>query len=298
MITAPRVSIILPSYNRLHTLPAAISSILGQTFSEFELIVVNDGSTDNTVEYVTALNDPRVVLVSLDKNSGVAAARNAGLNKARGELVAFQDSDDEWLLDKLAKQIAHLEKQPANILGIACGIVRYAENGLMNDFSQLCMNRDKLKHEEVLVANCIYTQTWLMPRKLLQDLGGFDEAMGIWDDWELLIRISRHTEISLMPDYLVVSGRCEDSLSAVNPKWIPDLQHILAKHHQHLQAWPKQHGRLHHLLARRHTQRQQWVLARTQFRHALACYPWVLKRWLLVGLICVPSLANRLLNRA
>lgn len=294
---SPNVSVILPSYNRVHTLPAAIASVLNQTYSDLELIVVDDGSTDSTQAYLNTIRDPRLVCVKLDKNSGVAAARNAGLMASSGVWVAFQDSDDEWLLGKLESQIAYLKNCcDDGVGGVVCGIVRHADGNIINNFSKLCADKSVLGHSDVLTTYCIYTQTWLMPRQLLTDLGGFDEAMGIWDDWEMLMRISQHITIGLMHEYLVVSGRSEDSLSAVNPKWIPDLEHILDRHAEHLTAFPKQHARLHHLLGRQCAQQGAGLKALSELSIALRIDPWVLRRWALLLLALIPPLARALLQ--
>ena len=98
------VSVIIPTYNRAHVLPRAIESVLKQTYTELELIVVDDASTDDTAAVMTAITDPRVRYVRKE-HGGAAAARNRGIAEAKGEFIAFQDSDDVWHSDKLEKQL-------------------------------------------------------------------------------------------------------------------------------------------------------------------------------------------------
>ena len=105
----PTVSIILPTYNRAHTLRKAVDSILNQTYKDFELIVVDDGSTDDTYNLIKSINDYRIVYVKHEKNKGAAAARNTGIKLAKGKYIAFQDSDDEWYSHKLEKQMEIIE---------------------------------------------------------------------------------------------------------------------------------------------------------------------------------------------
>ena len=102
---SPTVSVIIPTYNRGHLINRAINTVLVQTFQDFEVIVVDDGSTDNTIEVVNRLSDDRVSLLKINENRGASFARNRGIELAAGRYIAFQDSDDEWKKDKLKKQI-------------------------------------------------------------------------------------------------------------------------------------------------------------------------------------------------
>ena len=105
---SPPVSVVIPAYNRAATIGAAIDSVLRQTFTDFELVVVDDGSTDGTLAAARAVTDPRLRVVAAPHNLGAAGARNLGVAEARGTWIAFQDSDDEWLPEKLARQMARL----------------------------------------------------------------------------------------------------------------------------------------------------------------------------------------------
>src|SRR5687768_5045704 len=120
---APAVSVILPTYNRASLLTRSAGSVLAQSFSDLELIVVDDGSTEDVANAVAGLADPRVVYLRRDVRGGPAAARNSGVSRARGSYVAFQDSDDEWLLDKLQAQLAALERSSHQMA--VCGVLRW-----------------------------------------------------------------------------------------------------------------------------------------------------------------------------
>ncbi|MGB3624622.1 MAG: glycosyltransferase family 2 protein, partial [Henriciella sp.] len=100
------VSVVIPTYNRARTLRRAVESVLRQSYTNLELIVVDDASTDDTKAVLSSINDPRMRVITYEFNRGCAAARNIGARDARGEYLAFQDSDDEWLADKLSKQVA------------------------------------------------------------------------------------------------------------------------------------------------------------------------------------------------
>ena len=104
-MSKPYVSIILPTYNRANQLPRAIYSVLNQTYENFELIIVDDASKDDTEAIVSQINDPRISYIKNQHNCGAAGARNVGIKNARYDFIAFQDSDDEWMPEKLAKQL-------------------------------------------------------------------------------------------------------------------------------------------------------------------------------------------------
>ena len=108
-MSSPAISVVMPSYNRESTIRAAAESVLRQTWQDFELIVVDDGSSDATVAALRAIDDPRLRILPQEVNRGVSAARNVGIDAARAPWVAFQDSDDEWLPEKLALQMARIE---------------------------------------------------------------------------------------------------------------------------------------------------------------------------------------------
>ncbi len=108
-----KISIVMPTFNRASTISRAINSIINQDYSNFELLIVDDGSTDNTKEIVDSFDDKRIKYI-FQKNSGACKARNTGINKSSGEYIAFLDSDDEWDELKLMKQICFLKEKKAD----------------------------------------------------------------------------------------------------------------------------------------------------------------------------------------
>ena len=124
MSVAPPVSVVIPAYNRVDSIRVAVESVLRQSWTDFELLVVDDGSTDGTREAVRAIPDPRLRLIETPRNMGASAARNLGIEEARGDWVAFQDSDDEWLPLKLEKQMARLQAPGAPAyVAVYCGMI-------------------------------------------------------------------------------------------------------------------------------------------------------------------------------
>ena len=122
---SPKVSIILPTYNRAHIIEKAIQSVLNQTYQDFEIIIIDDGSKDDTKKIIRGFQekDNRIKYIRFEENKGAAAARNAGIKMSKGEYITFQDSDDEWLPEKLEKQMKIIETSSENIV-VYCGFWR------------------------------------------------------------------------------------------------------------------------------------------------------------------------------
>jgi glycosyltransferase involved in cell wall biosynthesis len=187
---APLVSVILPTHNRSGLLVRAIRSVLGQTYANLELIVVDDASTDDTADVVQSFGDARLRYLRLDRNSRAAAARNVGIRAARGELLAFQDDDDEWLPQKLERQVAAMAKAPADVGLILCSFRRVDESGESRFGSHAWeRNLDFALCPSYNDFSLISTPNWLLKREVLTRAGLFDERLKSLDDWELALRI-------------------------------------------------------------------------------------------------------------
>jgi len=202
----PKVSILLPSFNRAHLLYRAIKSILSQTFQDFELIIVDDGSSDNTEEVVKSFKDSRIIYIRHDKNKGASAARNTGLQVAGGEYIAFQDSDDEWLPEKLEKQIKVFETAPSGVGVVYTSFWKYLNN---NDKIYIPDPQIKQKEgcifKELLKHNLIGLPTAIIRKECFEKVGKFDEELFCLEDWDLFIRISRYYQFMFIDEPLVLS---------------------------------------------------------------------------------------------
>lgn len=177
----------IPVYNRVVYLPRAIDSILAQTFQDFEIVVVDDGSTEDVRAVVEAYRDPRIRYVGLPKRRGVSAARNAGIEAARGEWVAFLDSDDEWLPEKLERQLALADADPSLDV-IQCWYIRDA-NGVRR-LARPANLQGKQGFDLVLHGwrEC-YVMALIARRSALDAVGCFDEAVRYGEDWDLMYRL-------------------------------------------------------------------------------------------------------------
>ena len=202
----PKVSIILPSFNRAYLLPRAIKSILNQTFQDFELIIVDDGSSDNTEEVLNSFKDKRIIYIRHDRNKGASAARNTGLKVASGEYIAFQDSDDEWIPDKLEKQIKVFEAAPSEVGVVYTSFWKYLNN---NEKIYIPNPKIKLKEKyifkELLKHNFIGLPTAIIRKECFEKVGRFDEELSCLEDWDLFIRISRYYQFMFIDEPLLLS---------------------------------------------------------------------------------------------
>ena len=178
------ISVVIPCYNRRDKLPACLFSVLGQTYTNMEVIVVDDASTDGTQELFENITDPRVKYYRYEQNRGACYARNYGAERARGELLAFQDSDDTWHAEKLEKQLRLLEETGADLC--FCGMNRIAHDGSSFYFPVHDFHGEKAL-EEFLAENRAGTQTMLMKKGVWEALR-FDESFRRYQDWDFSIR--------------------------------------------------------------------------------------------------------------
>jgi glycosyltransferase involved in cell wall biosynthesis len=211
MSTNPTISVIIPVYNRTKSCVAAASSVLSQRDVEFELIVVDDGSTEATAELEALLRETDAKFYSLP-HAGVSSARNFGVSVSSGKWIAFLDSDDEWESNKLFKQLEYHRHNPS------CLISQSAEIWLRNGVRV----NPKLKHaqakgyafERSLELCCISPSAVFMSKQLFTDAGGFDQKMRICEDYDLWLRLTANNSIGLQDKPLVIKrGGHADQLS-------------------------------------------------------------------------------------
>jgi GT2 family glycosyltransferase len=188
---SPAVTVIMPVYDRERFVREAIASVLAQTFGDFELIVVDDGSTDATPAVVATIDDPRLRYVA-QPHRGVAAAMNTGLRAARGRYVARLDSDDVWLPDLLATQVAVLETRPEIDVVYARGQGMEADGTVTTHVWGFGPRwpGDALRSQ--LHGDFTCNITAVARRDCLERAGGFDESLTAHEDWDLWLRVARH----------------------------------------------------------------------------------------------------------
>ena len=205
------VSILMCTYNREQYLKRAIDSVIAQTYTEWELIIVDDGSTDNTEQLVASYPDPRIRYIKMDKNRFYCYAANYGLQNCRGDYVAFQNSDDEWLSDKLEKQMRFMEEHTE--AGACFTEVTLIDNE-GNDLSERCLPMEKLfenhyedqkdwMHFFLFLGNCVCHPSALVRKKVMDEVGGFNLMYCQLADFDLWVRIVTEHPIYVLPEKLI-----------------------------------------------------------------------------------------------
>ena len=231
------VSVIIPSYNREKTIKKAIDSVLNQTWNDLEVIVVDDGSTDNTSQVISEIKDDRLKYVH-QENAGACVARNRGINLASGEIIAFHDSDDLWRVDKLEKEMEALQKSGADV--VFCKLVRYNPDGSTTYMPSDC-KEGLLNPIRNLFG--IGTQTLLAKREVFTQ-ERFDEEMPRFQEFELLYRISKRHSIYCVDEGLVDYYVGADSISS-NPKKVYNACKLInEKHPELIKEYPEMGERM------------------------------------------------------
>ena len=261
----PAVSVVIPAYNRAATIAAAIASVLRQTWEDFELIVVDDGSTDGTLAAAAAITDPRLRLVPAPRNLGAAGARNLGVAEARGAWIAFQDSDDEWLPEKLEKQMARLAA-PApgggDWVGAYCGLLTVgALDARAGERTRLTYTPDPAITAvegdilaPLLEKNLISTQTLVVRRDLFLALGRFDEETTPIEDWDFVIRLAAEGPVAFVDEPLVHQRFSPNSITRHVERRLASQRRLVEKHRALYEARPAILARQYYILAGIHRQ--------------------------------------------
>jgi glycosyltransferase involved in cell wall biosynthesis len=212
MSKLPQVSVVMPTFNRAKELPRSIRSVLSQTFNDLELIIVDDASSDNTEEVISSFNDERIRYKKLLINVGGAEARNVGISMAQAEIVAFQDSDDEWTCAKLEKALAEFESDKA-IGAIFSKFIQIWEGGcrLMPEGKHKFQPNDAYK--SLLWQNHVDTPTLVVKKRYLDEVLGFTPTMPRYQDWDLALKLARVTTIKYLYEPTLLSYVTEGSIT-------------------------------------------------------------------------------------
>ncbi len=231
------VTVIIPAYNRASIIKRSIDSVLNQTWSDLELIIVDDASTDNLEEVIREYTDKRIKYIRLPNNQGACHARNIGIDMSMGKYIAFQDSDDYWFPKKLEKQMDSLLKS-GDDLSICRMVTEYVSSGKKKEFHDEKFSSKDLTLERELAHSFISTQLLVGKRECFEQIK-FDEKFPRFQDWDLGIRMVEKFRFSFVNEVLVTRYVDGESLSTNPGKGFTAGQMLLDKHHEIYGLYPK-----------------------------------------------------------
>jgi glycosyltransferase involved in cell wall biosynthesis len=225
---SPLISVIVPTYNRADLLPRTIDSVFNQTIEDFELIIVDDGSTDNTQSVVRSYTDDRLIYIQFAENQGANAARNAGIQNATAQYVSFLDSDDKFTQTHLEVVVSHLENHPRQVGGVYTS-QRFIEGG--KEVDQF-IARDKFTDPQQVLRD--YQAGgfpgWTFRSTVFDDVGMLDESLEGLQDREFLIRFLEQYDFAPVSEILVSDYYHDDRMSANPTRKLSALEKVIDKH--------------------------------------------------------------------
>ena len=279
----PSVSVIIPTYNRAFIIRKSVDSVLQQTFRDFEVIVVDDGSTDNTREVLVAYGDK--LHYSFKKNGGIASARNHGLKIAAGEYIAFLDSDDYWKPEKLQQQVACFREHPE--FGLVA--TRCITNTVDENFQTISDNKKRRSgksgwiYGDLFFRNFIRTSSVMIKNECFREIGLFDENLPRFEEIDMWLRIARKYPVGFINDTLTVYTQRPREMRHDNIQgrkiWIQVLEKNYDPDLIPKAAYNKRMARIYAHLAENMLKQGQNREARETLRHALSLYPYNFRAW-------------------
>jgi glycosyltransferase involved in cell wall biosynthesis len=265
------VSVVIPTYNRRHLIGRALQSVFDQTVQDFEVLVVDDGSTDGTPETVAALGDPRVKILRHAANRGAQAARNTGIRAAIGQYVAFLDSDDTWMRDKLERQLACFATAKPDL-----GVV-HAPCLVQADDASLARAVDVPPLRGVVYAELLASPGPVFPallvrRECFEDIGLLDESLPAYQEWDTVIRLARRYAFDWVPVPLVTYHL--HAADAISRNWVRNAEgylRVVTVHREEILATcgPRTLSRHYAVIADHYVRGGRMDLARGWFRRSL-----------------------------
>jgi len=209
------VSVVIPAYNSEKYIDKAINSVLNQTYQDFEIIIIDDGSVDNTRQIIENTNDSRIKYI-YQENSGPAAARNNGIKNASGEYIAFLDSDDVWLPEKLEKQIKILKKESDICLVFTAFVMQDEGKEKKEIYRFKTYKNEKLVKNLLLnpMATVPYPSTVMIKKSYLDMVGYFDTELYTSEDWDLWMRLATKANFYYIDEVLVNRFRPKTSITS------------------------------------------------------------------------------------
>jgi len=248
----PGVSVIIRSHNRRDTLPSAIQSVLKQTYKDFEIIVVDDASTDGSREFLSTFDDDKVHCIQHGENLGPAAALNSGIEASRGEFIAFLDDDDEYVPDKIERQLEILDSSPPEI-----GLV-YTGIRLVNKAGKIVGQRLPSRSFWLGLSHSDFIgPTPLVRRECFEKVGLFDENLPYFEDRDMWLRVSDKYDFAFVKSPLLKMREHPGRLSYNYERQVTALKKLYQKHSFRIESAPED------------TRKEIWFQYHCQLAHML-----------------------------
>lgn len=229
-------SVIIPAYNRESTINYCLSSVFEQTFPNFEVIVVDDGSQDNTAKEILAFSDERLRYICHERSKGAQAARNTGIKAAQGQWIAFLDSDDEWLPNKLEKQIQVLESYNFNQnIVLHANLYRFNPSNRKLKLWVLPIVEGKNAYYSVLRAPGPVFQTLVVAKLALEEIDWLDEKVPAYQEWDTAIRLARTCQLVQIHEPLAIYWlHAGETISKNKQLDIDGYRYVIEKHQEEI----------------------------------------------------------------
>ncbi len=267
----PLISVIIPTYNRAGVLSRAVKSVLDQTYDHFELIIVDDASEDDTQNVVKSFADERMKYIRHEKNKGGSAARNTGISASKGKFIGFLDDDDEWMPDKLGKQVQKFRASSEKVGLIYCGTEIVRGDRVLTTYSP--EEKGDLSYRLLIGTTIGGTDPALVKKECFDEVGLFDEELKSCQDWDMWKRISEKYEFDFVPEILVKLHAHRDQISADLAAMIPGREAMISKHAIEFSKYPEIYVVHLKRIGKLHAVNGTWKEAFSWFRKAAGVKP-------------------------
>jgi glycosyltransferase involved in cell wall biosynthesis len=224
--TVIKVSVVITAYNSMDYLPETLETVFKQTFTNFEILLVDDGSSDHIVKWASELVDPRVKLIS-QENQGVSVARNTGIAHAQGEYIAFLDGDDTWEPTKLEKQVRCLDENPE--VGLVHTWLTKIDWQSKPTGRVICPQIEGEVWQQILERNQVACSSVIVRRCCFETVGMFDKNLRFAEDWDMWIRLATRYHFAILKDFLVGYREHPNSKSKRYASRLQDFRNIIEK---------------------------------------------------------------------
>lgn len=281
MVKSPEVSVIIPVYNQAQFIDKAIKSVLKQSYQDFEIIVINDGSTDNTEAIVKGFIDFRIRYICHKNNSGVSEARNTGIRLSRGKYIALLDADDEFLPEKLDMQVKLLRNEPFDVGMVCAWSFNMDKNGD-------CISKRNLPRkegyifEDLLSTNPISVPTVLIRKECFKKIGLFDSSLDGQEDWDMWIRVAKYYKFSLIKIPLAKRRIHPNRISYNLEKKVITAKRIIKKHINELKIRRNIHSKHYFYIGFRFCRMGKTKEGRRYLQKAISLNPFCIRYYICI----------------